>query len=158
MFLPTCGECPRNRSSLTRSTDTNPLPEPCWPIWPGQMKSTVMGCWAQRKFSRWTRWCLIITSSTRSRPCWRLVNLDEAHLQADLIKQVGVGGEFLTKKETLKYTRQEYVPMWPPHGKDLMELIHAEAREILENHTPPPLPDGAEGAFRKFWKKPIKHW
>jgi trimethylamine--corrinoid protein Co-methyltransferase len=71
------------------------------------------------------------------------INLDEAHLQVDLIKQVGVGGEFLTRKETLQYTRQEYVPMWPPHGVDLMELVRAEAREILENHTPLPLTEGA---------------
>lgn len=72
------------------------------------------------------------------------IDLDDAHLQADLIKQVGVGGEFLTKRETLKYTQKEYVPLWPPHGVDMMELIHAEAQEILENHTPPPLPDGAD--------------
>jgi trimethylamine--corrinoid protein Co-methyltransferase len=71
------------------------------------------------------------------------INLDEAHLQADLIKQVGVGGEFLTRKETLRDTRKEYVPMWPPHGVDLMDMIHTEVQEILENHSPPPLPDGA---------------
>ncbi len=71
------------------------------------------------------------------------INVDELHLQADLIKQVGVGGEFLTKKETLKFTREEYVPIWPPHDENLMEIIHAEAQEILENHTPSPLPDGA---------------
>ena len=35
------------------------------------------------------------------------INVDEAHLQADLIKKVGVGGEFLTARETLKYTREE---------------------------------------------------
>ena len=70
------------------------------------------------------------------------INVDEAHLQVNLIKQVGVGGEFLTQRETLKYTRSEYVPLWPPHGKTLMELIHSEAQEILQNHSPPPLPDG----------------
>ena len=84
------------------------------------------------------------------------VNLDEAHLQADLIKQVGVGGEFLTRKETLKYTRQEYVSMWPPHGKDLMELVHAEAREILENHTPPPLPNGAAERVKEILEEADK--
>ena len=72
------------------------------------------------------------------------INLDDAHLQADLIKQVGVGGEFLTKRETLKFTRKEYIPMWPPQNLNLMDVIHAEAREILENHTPAPLPAGAE--------------
>ena len=72
------------------------------------------------------------------------INLDEAHLQAELIKQVGVGGEFLTKRETLHYTRNEFIPMWPPHGIDMLDMIRAEANEILENHAPPPLPDGAE--------------
>jgi trimethylamine--corrinoid protein Co-methyltransferase len=72
------------------------------------------------------------------------INVDDAHLQADLIKRVGIGGEFLTQRETLKYTREEYVPLWPPHNKNLLEIIHAEAQEILESHSPQPLPDGAE--------------
>jgi trimethylamine---corrinoid protein Co-methyltransferase len=71
------------------------------------------------------------------------IRLDDQHLQVDLIKDVGVGGEFLTKRETLKYTRAEYVPMWPPHGENLLETIRAEAQDILENHAPTPLPDGA---------------
>jgi trimethylamine---corrinoid protein Co-methyltransferase len=78
------------------------------------------------------------------------IDLDDEHLQVDLIKRVGVGGEFLTQRETLKYTRQEYIPMWPPHGADLLSMIHAEAQEILENHTPPPLPDGAEARMREI--------
>ncbi len=84
------------------------------------------------------------------------INFDEAHLQADLIKQVGVGGEFLTRKETLKYTRQEYVSMWPPHGKDLMELVHTEAREILGNHAPPPLPNGAAERVKEILEEADK--
>ena len=74
----------------------------------------------------------------------RPINLDEDHLQAELIKQVGVGGEFLTQRETLKFTRTDYVPIWPPHGVDLLDMIHTETQEILETHTPAPLPDGAE--------------
>jgi trimethylamine:corrinoid methyltransferase-like protein len=74
--------------------------------------------------------------------------VDEAHLQAELIKQVGLGGNYLTRKETLQFTRQEYIPMWPPYGVNLMELIHAEAKGILENHIPPPLPARAEERIR----------
>jgi trimethylamine--corrinoid protein Co-methyltransferase len=81
------------------------------------------------------------------------IKVDEAHLQADLIKKVGVGGEFLTARDTLKYTRKEYVPQWPPHNKDLMELIHAEAQEILENHISPPLPDGAAEKIAEILKE-----
>jgi trimethylamine--corrinoid protein Co-methyltransferase len=86
----------------------------------------------------------------------RPINVDEAHLQADLIKQVGVGGEFLTKKATMQYTRQEYIPMWPPHGADLMELIHTEAQDILENHTPTPLPAGAEERVQEILEEADK--
>jgi trimethylamine--corrinoid protein Co-methyltransferase len=71
------------------------------------------------------------------------INVDEDHLQVDLVKRVGIGGEYLTQRETLKFTRSEYVPLWPPHNKNLLELIHSEASDILETHTPPPLPDGA---------------
>ena len=70
------------------------------------------------------------------------INVDEEHLQVGLIKQVGVGGEFLTKRETKNYTRSEYVPLWPPYDKNMTELIHSEARQIMENHKSPPLPEG----------------
>jgi trimethylamine--corrinoid protein Co-methyltransferase len=72
------------------------------------------------------------------------INVDDAHLQADLIKRVGVGGEYLTQRETLRYTRKEYMPLWPPHGSDLTELIHTEALEILQNHKAPNLPEGVK--------------
>ena len=72
------------------------------------------------------------------------IKVDEEHLQADLIKKVGIGGEFLTRRETLLYTRSEYVPLWPPHDRDILELIHAETRALLESHKPLPLPPGAE--------------
>ena len=81
------------------------------------------------------------------------IKIDEDYLQADLIKRVGVGGEFLTQRETLKYTRSEYVPLWPPHDKNLLEVIHAEAQEILETHTPLPLPDGAEEKIKNILKE-----
>jgi trimethylamine--corrinoid protein Co-methyltransferase len=72
------------------------------------------------------------------------INVDEAHLQVDLIKRVGVGGEYLTQRETLEYTRKEYIHIWPPHGEDIAALIRAKSEEILRNHQPPPLPKGAQ--------------
>ena len=76
------------------------------------------------------------------------INVDEEHLQVDLVKRVGIGGEYLTQRETLKYTRSEYVPLWPPHNQNLLDMIHAEAREILETHLPPPLPESAIGKIK----------
>ncbi|MCP4543283.1 MAG: hypothetical protein GY832_39725 [Chloroflexi bacterium] len=71
------------------------------------------------------------------------VMMDEEHLQAGLIERVGIGGTFLTQRETRNFTRSEYVPVWPPVGKTVMEVVHEEALDILHNHQPPPLPEGA---------------
>ncbi len=71
------------------------------------------------------------------------VLVDEEHLQADLVERVGIGGTYLTQRETRNFTRSEYVPVWPPAGKTVMEVVHEEALDILHNHQPPPLPGGA---------------
>jgi len=73
----------------------------------------------------------------------RPVLVDEAHLQADLIELVGIGGHYLNQSETRDYTRREYVPVWPPAGKTMLEMAHEEALNILHTHQPPPLPAGA---------------
>jgi len=69
--------------------------------------------------------------------------MDDEHLQADLIERVGIGGQYLGQRETRNLTRSEYVPMWPPAGKTATEVVHEEALDILHNHHPLPLPEGA---------------
>ncbi|MBW2692697.1 MAG: trimethylamine methyltransferase family protein [Deltaproteobacteria bacterium] len=71
------------------------------------------------------------------------IQIDEEHLSADLIEQVGIGQHYLKRPETLASLREEYVRVWPPVGRDILELARDEAREILKNHRPPALPDGA---------------
>jgi trimethylamine--corrinoid protein Co-methyltransferase len=71
------------------------------------------------------------------------VLVDDEHLQADLIERVGIGGHFLSQRETRAFTRREYVPMWPPAGKTMLEIARAEALDILHNHKPPALTAGA---------------
>ena len=78
------------------------------------------------------------------------VDVSDDFLQADLIKEVGIGGEFLTRRETLKQTRAHYIPRWPPHGTDLLEMIHQETRKLLSTHQPPPLPNGAEQTLQEI--------
>ena len=65
------------------------------------------------------------------------------HLQAELIERVGIGGTYLTQRETRTWTRRAYVPMWPPAGETLSAIARREALDILQNHRPPPLPAGA---------------
>ena len=71
------------------------------------------------------------------------VPVDEAHLQAELIERVGIGGHYLNQRETREYTRSEYIPGWPPAGETMLEIAHTEALRILQTHQPPPLPPGA---------------
>jgi len=61
----------------------------------------------------------------------------------DLLERVGIGGSYLIQRETRAFTRREYVPVWPPAGKTMLELARAEALDILHNHQPPPLLSGA---------------
>jgi trimethylamine--corrinoid protein Co-methyltransferase len=73
----------------------------------------------------------------------RPLALDEEHLAAELVERVGIGGHFLGQQETRAFTRREYRPPWPPAGREMMDLVHEEALEILYGHRPPPLPPGA---------------
>ncbi len=77
----------------------------------------------------------------------RPVAVDEQHLQAELIERVGIGGHFVNQRETRAFTRQEYVPVWPPAGRAMLDIVHQEALEILHHHQPPPLPAGAEAGI-----------
>ena len=71
--------------------------------------------------------------------------IDEEHLQADLIEKVGIGGNFLGEPVTRALTHSEYVPVWPSPDQPLLDMVHEQALDILHNHTPPPLPEGAPG-------------
>jgi trimethylamine--corrinoid protein Co-methyltransferase len=77
------------------------------------------------------------------------IRIDEEHLAADLIERVGIGQHYLKRPETLAALRKEYVRVWPPAGGDVLDLVRAEAREILENHHPLTLPEGARERMRE---------
>jgi len=78
------------------------------------------------------------------------IQIDEAHLSADLIERVGIGQHYLKRRETLESLRSEYVRVWPPNGQNLLDLVHSEAQQILENHRPFALPDGALEKMREI--------
>lgn len=68
------------------------------------------------------------------------VLVDEEHLQADLIERVGIGGHYLNQRETRAFTQREYVAVWPPADKTMLEVARAKALDILYNHRPSPVP------------------
>jgi trimethylamine--corrinoid protein Co-methyltransferase len=73
----------------------------------------------------------------------RPVLVDMEHLQVDLIERVGIGGHYLGQPETRAYVRREYVPVWPPVDRSMLDVAHEEALDILYNYQTPPLPAGA---------------
>jgi trimethylamine--corrinoid protein Co-methyltransferase len=77
----------------------------------------------------------------------RPVVVDQEHLQAELIERVGIGGHYLGQRETRAYTRGEYVPVWPPGERSLLQMAREEALEILDTHQAPPLPKEAQDAI-----------
>jgi trimethylamine--corrinoid protein Co-methyltransferase len=78
------------------------------------------------------------------------IRIDEEHLAADLIERVGIGQHYLKRPETLASLRKEYVRVWPPTGRGVLDLVHDEARQILENHRSPALPEGALEKMREI--------
>lgn len=89
-----------------------------------------------------------------ARRLMRGIEVNDETLMLDLIDRVGPGGEFLSQMETAKYYRKEiWMPrlmdrqpwnQWVDRGSlSMLDRIRACIRQILETHTPPPLPDGA---------------
>lgn len=79
------------------------------------------------------------------------IDINDETLAVDVIRQVGVGKDFLMQEHTMKHMRTEQSrPMlmdrkmkhaWEEAGsKNLTEVAHEKAIHILKNHKPEPLP------------------
>jgi trimethylamine--corrinoid protein Co-methyltransferase len=89
-----------------------------------------------------------------ARRLMRGIEVTDESLMLDLIDRVGPGGEFISQKETARNFRKEiWLPrlmdrqpwgQWADQGsRSMLERIQSRIREILETHTPHPLPEGA---------------
>ena len=87
----------------------------------------------------------------------RGIEVNEETLALDVIK--AAGGQFLTHEHTLRHMRSLLSPdlfdrrnrsAWVSKmgGKDLSECAYERASQILNDHVPLPLPDGAEEKMR----------
>lgn len=85
----------------------------------------------------------------------RGIDVDDYNMAVDVIKEVGIGGEFVTSMHTFEnYKKVQTDPKifdrrmresWEALGsKDVLERAKEEAKYILENHKPDPLPAGTE--------------
>jgi trimethylamine--corrinoid protein Co-methyltransferase len=82
------------------------------------------------------------------------IRVDNETMALDLIHEIGPGGTFLTHRHTFERVRtQSATRLFDRHsredwmnttaGKNLTERAYGRAMEILENHQPPALPEGA---------------
>jgi trimethylamine--corrinoid protein Co-methyltransferase len=89
------------------------------------------------------------------------VSIDDELMGVDLIKRVGIGGNFLTQRHSLKYVTQEQSQVkildrrmrgaWEKKGsKDLLQVANDRALELLKTHKPLPLPEGVEEKLKKI--------
>jgi len=86
------------------------------------------------------------------------VTVNDETLAADVIREIGVGKDFLSHESTYKHMRSQSQPKlidrnmredWTAAGStDIYQRSLEEAKYILENHQPDPLPAGAAETVR----------
>jgi trimethylamine--corrinoid protein Co-methyltransferase len=93
----------------------------------------------------------------------RGIDISSELMAVDLIKQVGISGNFLGQKHTMKHLRDEQVQAdlidrrmrggWEKKGsRDLHQSAVEKAKHILANHQPKPLENGLAEEFIKIAK------
>jgi len=88
------------------------------------------------------------------------IPVNDETLAVDVIKEIGVGKDFLSHKSTYKHMRTQSQPNlidrrmredWQAAGgTDIYQRALEEAKYILENHKPDPLPDDVLAAIRSI--------
>ena len=86
--------------------------------------------------------------------------MNDETLAVEVIKEIGVGKDFLSHESTYRHMRTQSQPKlidrrmredWEASGrKDIYYRALEEARYILENHKPDPLPDDVLAAIRSI--------
>jgi trimethylamine---corrinoid protein Co-methyltransferase len=91
------------------------------------------------------------------------IDVEEALLAVDLIKKVGIGGNFLGQKHTMQFLADEQIQSkildrrmrgaWEKRGSKTLDQVAIErAREILKSHEPTPLPEDVQKELAKIVK------
>ena len=89
------------------------------------------------------------------------IAVNDITLAVEVIKAAGPAGTFLNQKHTMKHMRKESSQVklidrqmyegWEKQGsKDMFARANEEARRILENHKPVPLPEAAAKEIRSI--------
>ena len=86
--------------------------------------------------------------------------VDRESLAVDLIKSVGMSGDFISQKHTLEHMQAHSQPefmdrrrmeTWQAAGaRDSYQLALEKTRDILQNHQPEPLPDKVQKELKRI--------
>jgi trimethylamine--corrinoid protein Co-methyltransferase len=86
--------------------------------------------------------------------CVRGITVNDEEMAMEVIKSVGPGGEFISHEHTFQNFRKLSSPKlidrynresWKANGsKDIVQKSYEQAREILENFKPEPLPENIQ--------------
>jgi trimethylamine---corrinoid protein Co-methyltransferase len=90
----------------------------------------------------------------------RGVPVSRETLALDLIHEVGPGGDFISTDHTLRHMREASMPeLWDravrpaweaTGGTDLARRAQDEARRVVGEHTPTPLPSEVQAELRRI--------
>jgi len=88
------------------------------------------------------------------------VEVNEETLALDVINKIGPDGDFISSKHTLKHFREDWYPKlferrnyegWKKAGgKTMRQRAQEKALDILEHHTPEPLPLDTQNALNQI--------
>ncbi len=95
------------------------------------------------------------------------VPVDDETLAVDVIAGVGPFRDFLSEDHTMRHMREQSQPRfidrrvreeWAAQGSStIYERATERAREILETHQPPPLPEAAQEEMRAIIAEAERH-
>lgn len=89
------------------------------------------------------------------------IDCNDTLMGVDLIKEIGIGGHFLSQRHTLDYLRSEQVQSqvidrrvredWIATGsKDMIQTANEKAAQLVKNHEPDPLPEDMAKELRRI--------
>jgi len=89
------------------------------------------------------------------------IDCDDTLMGVDLIKEIGIGGHFLTQAHTLDYLRSEQIQSriidrrvreeWVAKGsKSMIQSANEMAKHLINNHDPDPLPEKMVSELRRI--------
>jgi trimethylamine--corrinoid protein Co-methyltransferase len=94
------------------------------------------------------------------------LEVSDETMALDLVEKVGIGGNYITQKHTMKFMRTEQLQAelmdrstrgnWEKSGqKDIVELAREKAVKILAEHQPVPLDEKLVAEFDKIIAKAL---